>query len=665
MIEKVVGLVGNLTSIALIGVGGIGKTSVALTVLHDDRIKNRFGENRRFIRCDQFQPAIANFLNRLSKALGTGIENPEDLTPLRPFLSSQEMFIILDNAESILDPRGADAQKIYSVVEELSQVDNISLCITSRITTIPPDYKRLDVPTLSMDAARSIFYRIYDNVERPSIIDNILEQLDFHPLSVTLLATVAHQNNWDSSRLAREWEQRQTSILKTEHNNSLAATIELSLASPMFRELGPTARELLGVVAFFPQGIDEGNFDWLFPAIPDRRNIVDRFCILSLTSRSNGFITMLAPLRDHLCPKDPRTSPLLRATKDCYSTRLRLLGDLEPDQPGFGESQWIILEDVNIEHLLNVFASFDADVNDIWDACADFLLHLYWHKPRLTVLRPRLEGLSDDHPSKPRCLFQLSHLFQALGNYLEEKELLTHSLELEREQGRDDRVARTLRHLVRANRMLGLYEEGIERSREALEIHEQLRDAEGQAKCWNFLGWLLNSNEQLDAAEEAASHALKLSLDQGREYWVCDSHRLLGSIYRSNGETGKAIQHSEAALKIASSFDWHFQLFWTHYSLASLFYRLGEFDKAHAHIEQAKLHAVNNAYNLGRAMEQQAWIWYSQSRLEEAKADLSCALETFEKLGATMDVEGCRDFLREIQLATETSGDSDPSGECA
>ena len=574
------------------------------------------------------------------------------------------MFIVLDNAESILDAPGADGAKIYTVVEELSRFSNIGLCITSRVTTIPSDCKRLDVPTLSMDASRRTFYRIYDNSEQPNAIDNILRQLDFHPLSVTLLATVAHRNNWNQSRLAREWEQQQTGVLKTEHNNNLAATIELSLASPTFRELGPTARELLGVIAFFPQGIDEGNFDWLFPTIPDRRKIVDRFCILSLTSRTNGFITMLAPIRDHLSPRDPRTSPLLCATKDCYSSRLRLLGDLEPDQPGFGESRWIRSEDVNVEHLLNIFASLETDSNDIWDTCADFITHLDWHKPRFTVLKPKMEALSDEHRSKPRCLLQLSELFSSLGNYVEEERLLIHALELERGQGNDSRVAHTLRHLVRANRMLGLYEEGIQRSREALEVYERLGDVEGPAKCWNYLGWLLFSNQQLDAAEEAASHALKIFLDRGRDYWVCDSHRLLGGIYQSKGETGKAIYHSEAALKIASPFDWHDQLFWIHYSLAGQFLRLNELDDAHHHIEQSKPHAVDDAYCLGRAIDQQARIWFRQDRLAKAKAEALRALETFEKLGATTDLERCQDLLRKIGPATKRLGDSDPSGEC-
>ena len=482
--------------------GGVGKTSIALTVLHDDRIKKRFGENRRFIRCDQIPASRIHLLSRLSKVIGANVENPGDLTPLRSFLSSREMILILDNAESILDPRGSDARGIYTVVVELSLLSNICLCITSRISTTPRDCKHIEIPTLSMDAARHTFYHIYNNSEPSNLVNDILEQLDFHPLSIALLATVARHNKWDAGRLGREWGRRRTDVLRTRRGTSLATTIELSLASPMFRRLGPDARRVLGVVAFFPQGIDENNLKWLFPTLSNRTRVFDNFCILSLTYRNNGFITMLAPLRDYLYPRDPASCPLLRTTKDRYFIRLSI--DIYPDKPGFEEARWIASEDVIVEHLLDVFTSVDTDSVDVWDTCARFMDYLYWHKPRLVMLEPKIKGLPDNHRSKPECLFWLSRLFESVGNYVVCKQLLDRTLELRRRWGSDFEVAETLRFLSGASGELGLHEEGIEQVGEALEIYKWLDCLPEQGYSLQQLALSFYEDNQLDAAEEAA-----------------------------------------------------------------------------------------------------------------------------------------------------------------
>ena len=110
----------------------------------------------------------------------------------------------------------------------------------------------------------------------------------------------------------------------------------------------------------------------------------------------------------------------------------------------------------------------------------------------------------------------------------------------------------------------------------------------------------------------------------------------------------------EAALGIASPFNWHKELFWAHLFLTRLFLDDGRFDEANSHIERAKSHTDSSAYNLGRAMEEQAWIWYKQRRFEEARSEALRAADIFERLGAMNNLEDCRMFLRYIEKELDT-----------
>ena len=112
-----------------------------------------------------------------------------------------------------------------------------------------------------------------------------------------------------------------------------------------------------------------------------------------------------------------------------------------------------------------------------------FMRHLVWHQKRLTILIPEIEGLLDEHTPKPEYSFQLSRMFNSVGNQGEYKWLLTHALKLWRERRDDRRVAQMSRLLLcDANRLMTLYEEGVQQAKEALEIYQRLGDRAEQVQ---------------------------------------------------------------------------------------------------------------------------------------------------------------------------------------
>ena len=95
-----------------------------------------------------------------------------------------------------------------------------------------------------MESACDVFYAIYNDNGRSDVISDLVKRLDYHALSITLLATTApHTDGWGYDRLAKEWDKHRVGVLRTDYNKSLAATIELSLASLTFRLLNYNTRE--------------------------------------------------------------------------------------------------------------------------------------------------------------------------------------------------------------------------------------------------------------------------------------------------------------------------------------------------------------------------------------------------------------------------------------
>ena len=66
----------------------------------------------------------------------------------------------------------------------------------------------------------------------------------------------------------------------------------------------------------------------------------------------------------------------------------------------------------------------------------------------------------------------------------------------------------------------------------------------------------------------------------------------------------------------------------------------GRFNDGRDHVGRAMSYAVGYVYSLSSAMMLRAVLWHKQHRPEEARFEVLCTVEIFEKLGATQDVEG-------------------------
>ena len=92
----------------------------------------------------------------------------------------------------------------------------------------------IEVPTLPENGARETFYSRC-NLGRSPAVDELIARLDFHPLSIDLLALSVRENDWGAISLLRAWGGDQTNALGTNYRQSLEEALELSLRSRRFK----------------------------------------------------------------------------------------------------------------------------------------------------------------------------------------------------------------------------------------------------------------------------------------------------------------------------------------------------------------------------------------------------------------------------------------------
>ncbi|KAJ7930834.1 hypothetical protein B0H13DRAFT_2530704 [Mycena leptocephala] len=359
--------------IAILGTGGMGKTSLARAVIHHAEITERYNQHRFFVACDSAATKV-----ELAALIGAhvGLKPGKDLTHpvIQYFSSSSKSLLILDNFETLWEPVESRG-KIEEFLSLLAGVDHLALVITMRGAERPANvaWTHPFLPTLKpleQDAARQTFIDIADNTHDPEQVDKVLSLTDNMPLAISLIAHLVDSEG--CSHVLSRWEEEKTSLISDGYNNrtsNLDFSISLSLASP---RLNPHSKDLLSLLSMLPDGLSD--VELVQSKLPIDNILGCRAALIRTAlaySDEHKQLKVLVPIREYMQKIQPPGGHLTQPLRKHFQELLEFYMEFQGKQSSSSTVARLSSNYSNIQNLLqNGLQQCHPDlVNSIYCAC--------------------------------------------------------------------------------------------------------------------------------------------------------------------------------------------------------------------------------------------------------------------------------------------------------
>ncbi|KAJ7800112.1 P-loop containing nucleoside triphosphate hydrolase protein [Mycena olivaceomarginata] len=314
--------------IAILGPGGMGKTTLALAALHHPTIVEKYAF-KYFISCESAN-THADMVTTIGLHLGLEPSRQLAKAIVHHFVQCNSCLLVLDNLETPWEPLESRGQ-VEDFLSLLTDIPSLALLVTMRGAERPGKVKwhrpfLAPLEPLSASASRQIFLEVADDPAsgEESALHDLLDLSGSLPLAVSLMASIASFEGY-SGTLSR-WQIENIALLSDGHDkrSNLEKSIVLSLSSPRLSS-SPHAKYLLALLSLLPDGIRAEELMASHVPIPDIRQSQTLLLRTSLAHMdTKGRIKALSPIREYIRRVHPPSAPISRPLRIYFQDLLEL-----------------------------------------------------------------------------------------------------------------------------------------------------------------------------------------------------------------------------------------------------------------------------------------------------------------------------------------------------
>lgn len=320
----------------ILGGPGMGKTTIALKALRDEKVVQRYGARRWLVRCDGAQTVermttlIAQTMN-----LNTISKFEEDIVNE---LRKAPAVLVIDNAET---PYESDRAELERFLARLADIRDLALVVTMRGLQTPDGVAFTDpveMGSLTREQSRDLFLEHAGRrkFEADRDLEPLLDLMDGVPLALRLIGKYAAAHaKLKTVRAALE---------KAQSPQALDASFRLSV-----EPLEGDGKRALAILATFPGGVAHEDLGAVFRDLP---NGIQCLRERALLVDEAGRIRLLAPLREYVVKTlQPQQDDLTVAFDHFFDLVISESQRIGSDE-GADAIQRLTLEMANVEMLL-------------------------------------------------------------------------------------------------------------------------------------------------------------------------------------------------------------------------------------------------------------------------------------------------------------------------